>query len=252
MRRAMLSLCFLLATPLAAAPAPLEPRAIIAAAIEAAGGDVWLNPATLVLAGSADFYAADQSAPVRHVDDYRMWRAMDPNRTVSHGADGKVRITARSGGKLIFEVGYDGRTTWNDKGEVTKAKADAYWASNFGFGIIRQALRDGFKLERAPDRSVDGHPLDMVRVIDPAGQATLFGIDHDSHFIRTMGFATPRGWHERVYDDFVLFENPRWLQAREVTLYYNGVRQNTVFWRSAVVGQPIDPILFTRPHGAKP
>jgi hypothetical protein len=177
---------------------------------------------------------------------------MDPNRTVSHGADGKVRITASSGGKLVFEVGFDGTTTWNDKGVVPKAEADAYWASNFGFGIIRQALRDGFKLERAPDRSVDGHALDMVRVIDPAGQATLFGIDRASHFIRYMGFATPRGWHERIYADFMLLQNPRWLQAREVTLFYNGLRQNTVRWRTAVVGQLIDPGLFSQPQGAKP
>ena len=252
MRCVLLSWCLLLTAPLAAAPAPLEPRAIIAAAVEAAGGEVWLNPATLVLTGSADFYASDRPAPVRHIDDYRMWRAIDPNRTVSHGADGKVRITARSGGKLVFEVGFDGTTTWNDKGVVPKAEADAYWASNFGFGIIRQALRGGFKLERAPDRTFDGQELDMVRVIDPAGQATLFGIDRASHFIRYMGFATPRGWHERVYADFMLLQNPRWLQAREVTLFYNGVRQNTVRWRSAVVGQPIDPGLFSQPQGAKP
>jgi hypothetical protein len=67
-----------------------------------------------------------------------------------------------------------------------------------------------------------------------------------------MGFATPRGWHERVYADFMLLQNPRWLQAREVTLFYNGVRQNTVRWRTAVVGQPIDPELFSQPQGAKP
>jgi hypothetical protein len=232
------------------APSP-NPRAIIAAAVEVAGGEVWLNPGTLVLSGSADFYAADKTAPVRQIDDYRMWREMDPNRKVSHGADGKVRITARLGGKLVFEVGYDGVTTWNDKGIVPKAEAHAYWAANFGFGIIRQALKDGFKLERAPDRTVDGHALDMVRVIDPGGQATLFGIDRDSRFIRYMGFATPRGWHERIYDDFVQFQNPRWIQAREITLFYNGVRQNTVHWRNAVVGQPVDPKLFAPPEGAK-
>ena len=252
MRRVLLTLALILAAPLAAAAPQQEPRAIIAAAVETAGGEVWLNPATLMLTGSADFYAPDRSGPLRHIDDYRMWRAMDPNRTVSHGADGKVRITARMEGKLVFEVGYDSAITWNDKGIVPKAEADAYWASNFGFGIIRQALKQEFKLERAPDRTIDGHALDMVRVIDPAGQATLFGIDRESHFIRYIGFATPRGWHERIYDDFVLLQNPRWLQAREVTLIYNGVRQNTVHWRNAVVGQPIDPALFAAPQGVKP
>ena len=243
---------FLIAAPLHAQTAAPDARAIIAAAAETAGGESWLNPASLMLEGSADFYAADKPGVVRHVDDYRMWRVLDPNRTVSHGADGKVRITAKMQGKVLFDVGYDGVTTWNDKGPVPQAQADAYWAENFGFGIIRQALKQGFKLERAPDRTVDGHALNMVRVIDPVGQATLFGIDRESSFIRYMGFATRRGWHERVYDDFIRYPSRRWLQAREVTLFYNGVRQNTIHWTKATVGQPIDPALFSPPTGAKP
>lgn len=235
--------------PVAASPG--DPRVIIAGAIEAAGGELWLSPQTLVLAGSADFYSADAASPVRHVEDYRMWRAMNPDRTVSHGADGKLRITARAQGRILFEVGFDGETTWNDKGIVPKAEADAYWAANFGFGIIRQALRDGFTVERAPDRSIDGHALDMVRIKDPGGQATLFGIDRESRFIRYMGFTTPKGWHERIYDDFIMLDKPRWLQAREVTLFYNGVRANTVHWREVQVGAPLDPALFAPPQGKK-
>ncbi len=234
---------------MAAATADAEsPRAIIERAVDVAGGEQWLNPQTLVLEGSADFYSPAVAGPVRHVDDYRMWRAMDAGRTAAHAADGKVRITARMQGKLLFEVGYDGATTWNDKGIVPKTEADKYWAENFGFGIIRQALKQGFRLERAPDRDIGGHPLNMVRVIDPGGAATLFGIDAQSHFIRYMGFATPRGWHERVYDDFVLGQNPRWLQAREVTLFYNGVRQNTVHWRRFAVGGPIPDSQFAPPR----
>jgi hypothetical protein len=42
---------------------------------------------------------------------------------------------------------------------MPKAEADAYWASNFGFGIIRSALKPGFRLERAPDAEVGGHPV---------------------------------------------------------------------------------------------
>lgn len=240
---------------LAAVPAQAEDaRAIIAKAAEVAGGEAWLSPATLRLEGRAEFYAPNQPGVVRRAERYVMWRVLDPNRTAAHGPDGKVRITAQSGGKLLFDVGYDGETTWNEKGVVPKADADAYWAANFGFGIIRMALKQGFTLERAPERTVDGHALDMVRIVDPSGQATLFGIDAKSRYIRYMGFATPRGWHERVYDDFVFFKNPRWLQARSVALFYNGVRQNTVYWERAVVGQPIDPATFAMPasYGAKP
>jgi hypothetical protein len=232
----------------AAAAAPAEsPKDLIERAVAVAGGEGWLNPQTLILEGSADFYSPSAPGPVRHVDDYRMWRAMDPNRSAAHVADGKVRITAKREGKLLFDVGYDGATTWNEKGIVPKDQADRYWAENFGFGIIRQALKQGFTLERAPDRDIGGHALTMVRVIDARGTATLFGIDRQSHFIRYMGFATPRGWHERVYDDFVLGQNPRWLQAREVTLFYNGVRQNTVHWRRFTVGSAIPDSQFAPP-----
>lgn len=260
MRRASFAVPFaaillVASAPLRAGPAaPQDARAIIAAAAEVAGGETWLSPATLRLEGRADFYAPNQPGIVRRVDSYVMWRVLDPHRTAAHGADGKVRITGRQGGKVVFDVGFDGQTTWNEKGPVPQAAADAYWAENFGFGIIRMALKEGFRLERAPDRTVDGHPLDMVRIIDPAGQATLFGIDRKRRHIRYMGFATPRGWHERVYDDFMRYRNPRWVQARSVTLFYNGVRQNTVYWRKVAVGQPIDPAIFTMPaeYGATP
>ena len=246
------SAVFLTVSPVRAEPAT-DARAIILAATEVAGGEAWLSPATLLLEGRADFYAPDQPDVVRRVDDYRMWRVLDPARVVAHGPDGKVRITARQNGKVLFDVGFDGFSTWNERGPVAKAEADAYWAANFGFGIIRSALKQGFRLERAPDRTIDGHALDMVRIVDPAGQATLFGFDRKSRYIRYMGFATLRGWHERVYDDFVHYRKPRWLQARSVTLFYNGVRQNTVYWRKATVGEPIDPSVFAMPpeYGAR-
>ena len=51
-----------------------------------------------------------------------------------------------------------------------------------------------------------------------------------------------------MYDEFVLGKAPRWLQAREVTLFYNGVRQNTVHWRRFTVGQPIPDSQFSPPR----
>ncbi len=253
MRRTMLALLlWLLAEPGFAKDAePLPARAVLEAAVKAAGGETWLNPRTLVLTGHAVFYAPDGVTPRSTADDYRMWRAMNPDRAVSHGADGKVRITAKSGGKLMFEVGYDGETTWTEKGVMPKAQADAYWAANFGFGIIRRALEPGFALERAPDRNIEGHALDMIRVIDPQGGKTLFGIDKQSHYIRYMGFMSPRGWHERIYDDFVRYRNPDWVQARSVTLIYDGVKANTVFWDGARVNAAIEPELFAWPGGGR-
>lgn len=62
-----------------------------------------------------------------------------------------------------------------------------------------------------------------------------------------MEFATPKGWHLRTYDDFVTLENPRWLQARTVTLYYNGVKQNEVFWTDVEVNASLATDLFAIP-----
>jgi hypothetical protein len=62
-----------------------------------------------------------------------------------------------------------------------------------------------------------------------------------------MGFASPRGWHERVYDDFVWLATPGWLQARKVTLYYNGIKANEVVWEHTHVNAPIDAALFSDP-----
>ena len=240
-----------LALPLAAQDAaPPSARAVVERGVAAHGGAVWLEPGTLILIGEAIFYASDSAAPRSHSDDYRMWREMDPDRDSAHGADGKVRITARDGERVLFEVGYDGATTWTERGIVPQAEADAYWASNFGFGIIRSALRDGFTLQSVPGRDIGGHRVDLVRVIDPQGAATLFGFDAESGFIRYLAFTTPRGFHERLYDDFVRLENG-WVQARRVTLLYDGVMSNTVLWTETRVGEPIDAALFAPPPGSE-
>ncbi len=244
---ALLSLVVFVAPLEARDEAVLAPRDLVEAAVAAHGGAAWLDPGTLVLTGDAVFFGPDGATPRSRADDYRMWRRMDPDRSAAHGADGKVRIIARSGESLLFEVGYDGETTWTEKGVLPQAEADAYWASNFGFGIIRHALAEGFELQAAPPRDVNGHSIDLVRVIDRAGQATLFGIDRQSRFIRYMGFRTPRGWHERTYDDFFQLPETGWVQARTVTLYYDGVKTNAVSWRTAEVGVPIDDRIFSPP-----
>ncbi len=233
-------------TPPSAVPSP-DGAEVLRMAAQAHGGDDWANARSLVLAGHTVFYAPDRPMPSGTADDYRMWRVFDPGRTSAHEAEGKVRIIAKSKGKVLFEVGFDGTTTWTEKGVIPPAEAAAFWASNFGFGIIRHAGKPGFKAVRVPDSVVDGHKVWLVRLTDPQGAETLFGVDQQSHAIRYMGFATPRGWHERHYDDFETLKSPRWLQARHVTLTYNGVKQNEVFWTSTQVNVAVDPSLFTPP-----
>jgi hypothetical protein len=228
-----------------AAAAALSAEDILDRAAEAAGGTEWLNARTLVLSGTATFYGPASPEPRSRATDYRMWRVFDPERQAAHGAEGKVRILACDGARRLFTVGYDGTTTWTERGVTPKAEADAFWASNFGFGIIRHARKPGFKAERVPDDRIGAHPLHMVRLTDPSGTQTLFGIDQQSFAIRMMGFASPRGWHVRTYDDFYRLPGSRWLQARKVTLYYNGVKSNEVVWAEARVNQAIADNVFT-------
>ncbi len=246
-RSVMLMALIVAVLPLSAAEREPDGAAILSMAREAAGGDDWANARSLTLSGHAIFFGATGHHPRTVASDYRMWRIFDSNRTVAHGADGKVRIIAKKGEKLIFEVGFDGETTWTERGITPKAEAEKFWASNFGFGIIRQADKPGFTATRLPDDDVGGHALYTVELTDPKGGKTLFGIDQQSHAIRTMGFRTPKGWHLRVYDDFVRLADPRWLQARHVTLYYDGRKSNEVFWTETKVNTAIDEALFTPP-----
>jgi hypothetical protein len=231
---------------LLAAASPINAEQILDRAAEAAGGAEWLNAQTLTLSGTATFYGSSGSEPRSRATDYRMWRIFDPGRKAAHGAEGKVRILACDGARRLFTVGFDGETTWTERGVTPKAEADAFWASNFGFGIIRHARRPGFKAERVPDDVLGTHRLYMVRLTDPSGSATLFGIDQQSFAIRRMGFASPRGWHVRTYDDFYRLTGSRWLQARKVTLYYNGVKSNEVVWSDTRLNTAIDPSVFTQ------
>jgi hypothetical protein len=232
-----------IASPLAAETPVETPREVVERAVAAHGGAVWLDPGTLELSGTATFYDPATGAVRSTAGDYRMWRTFEDGRTSAHEASGKVRIIAKSGEKVLFEVGYDGETTWTERGIMPRAEADAYWASNFGFGIIRSALEAEFELYHAPSREIGGRMTNIIRVMDPNGQQTLFGFDVESGFVVYMAFDAPRGFHERLYSDFVRLENG-WVQARRVTLLYDGIIANSVFWSKTRIGEAIDPALF--------
>jgi len=232
-------------TTLEAAENP-DGRTILARATEAHGGDSWAKVRTLKLKGHAIFWGEVGSEPTSAPNSYVMYREFDPDRQAAHGAEGKLRIIVSDHGKHLWTVGYDGETTWNDKGTIPKSEADVYWASNFGFGIIRHAFKPGFKAERLADSNVDGFATYMVRLTDPTATESLFGIDKKTHAVRMVGFLTPRGWHVRTYSGFFRPKKmPRWLQAGKVTLFYNGVKQNEVHWKQAEINVQVDQSLFS-------
>jgi len=222
-------------------------REIVERAHAAAGGEAWRRPATLHLVGRAVLYRDGVAAHRTVADHYEMWRVFPQWNDAAHGASGKVRFDVRSAGRTLMQIAFDGEVSWNQDGVIPGGEASREWSEAFGFGIIRFALDEGFQLTRMADDQVEGHPAWVVSVRDPVGTDTLFFIDQASHAIRKIGFDTPRGWHERIYDGFAWHENPRFQQPTRVKLYYRGVLTNDITWEHYRVDGAIDEAVFRFP-----
>lgn len=224
--------------------AELSGLQIVRNAQQAAGGEAWLRPQTLMLEGTMRMYRNGEADALTWVDDYRMWRIFPAASESAHSANGKVRFDARSGGSTVFQVAWDGRHSYDQNGRIESGQADRQWSSAFGFGIIRFADQPGFTVERLVNDQVEGHTCHFVRVTDPSGSETVFAIDAGNWAIRKVGFDTPRGWHERIYSEFAWNTAPRFRQALRVRLYYDGRKTNDISWHRFTINQPIDPSLF--------
>jgi len=220
----------------------LPARDIIAAAHVAAGGEDWRGVKTLYLEG----YNIIRRPDGREVlwDKYAMWRAFSDQKQNAHAAEGKVRIEAWSGESLAMLISFDGETTYDQNGPVPEDVAAAAWASNFGFGAIRNALDEGWTQTRLPDDLIDGAPVYMVELVDPSGGRTRFGFRQSDFATVYVGFSTPRGWHERRYSHFFTVPGSKWVQPGRVRLHYDGVKANEAIWTSVRIGADIDPSVF--------
>ena len=221
------------------------PRDIISRAHKAAGGLTWARPKSLAMAGYAVFYKDGQTH--RH-ETHKMWRVYAANKTDAHRVDGKVRIYSVKNGKAVINISYDGSYTYTEKGVQPKTEADKGWSENFGFGVIRHALDDGYRLERLPDDLIDGNFAYMIKVFDPAGGETQFGIAQKDYKILKVGFDTARGWHERIYSDFYSNTDESWVQPGRVRLYYNGTKSNEVIWERYLINKNLPDCLFVLPQ----
>jgi hypothetical protein len=94
------------------------------------------------------------------------------------------------------------------------------------------------------DDQVEGHPCHFIRVRDPSGTATLFGIDAQDYSVRSAAWQTPRGWHQRLYSDFYRLQGSGFLQPGRVRHYYDGVKSVDIRWTSAAIGDPIADDVF--------
>jgi hypothetical protein len=221
----------------------LSAAQIIANAQAAAGGDVWVRPRTLHLIGEAVFYR--EGGEVERHERYEMWRVYPEAKTEAHRADGQVRIQSWRDGQTALLLAFDGERSYTAAGPQPPSQADRQWSENFGFGVIRFALTEGYSQQRLPDDLVDGRSVYVVDVIDPNGGHTQFAIAQDNAQILRVGFATPRGWHERIYSDFYMHPGSAWVQPGRIRLFYNGVKQNELFWTDFRLNEEMPNHLFT-------
>lgn len=220
----------------------LTARDILVAAHEAAGGEDWREVKSLYLEGYNIIRRPDGSEILW--DRYAMWREYSDTKANAHAAEGKVRIEAWTGSDIAMLIAFDGETTYDQNGPVPEQVAAQAWASNFGFGAIRNGLDQGWTQARLPDDLIDGVPAYMIELTDPSGGKTLFGIRQSDFATVYAGFSTPRGWHERRYSHFFSVPGSRWVQAGRVRLSYNGVKANEAVWTRVVIGEAIDPSVF--------
>ena len=220
----------------------LDGRTIIEMAQQAAGGETFVSPGTLLLSGYNVIYEEGGGSQIWN--PYAMWRVFANLKTDSHAASGKVRIEAWSNARLALLLSYDGEATYDESGRVADQSANAIWGSNFGFGAIRNALDEGWMQQRRADRTVDGKPAYMVELTDPDGGKTLFGFEQGNFDILYVGFDTPRGWHERRYSDYFSKPGISWRQAGRVGLFYNGIKTNEAVWSDFEVGEIFPDDIF--------
>lgn len=247
MRRAVLILCAGLASgPQAAAggqPA-LAANDIVARAHAAAGGEAWLHAGSNVMRGYATLCRDGRPEACVTADRYEMYRVYPTELAKAHAGSGKFRLDAFVGGRVLFQTAFDGERSYDQNGAVPGPRAQTDEGSGFGFSAIRFALEEGFAVERLTDDQVEGRPCYFVRVTDPSGQTTLFGIDQQDYSIRSAAWQSPRGWHQRLYSEFYRVGEAGFLQPGRVRHYYDGVKSVDIHWTSAELGTDIPDETF--------
>ncbi len=229
---------------LALAPADsLSARAIIEKAHEAAGGAAWRRAVTNVMRGDATLYRNGNIAESVHADEYVMYRVYPLVVPAAHQGTGQFRLDARVKGQVLFQTSFDGERSYDQNGPVPPERARSDEANAFGYSAIRFALDPGFKLDRLADDDVEGLPCYFVKVTDPSGAITLFGIDMKEALVRQAAWSAPKGWHQRIYTDYYKLKSG-FMQPGRVRLYYNGAKEVDIRWTSATIGEPIPAETF--------
>lgn len=229
------------------APAPadvsLTARAIIERAHDAAGGAAWRRAVTNVMRGNATLYRNGSIVETAYADEYVMYRVYPLQVGAAHQGTGQFRLDARAQGKVLFQTSFDGERSYDHNGPLPADRARSDEANAFGYSAIRFALEPGFKLERLADDDVEGLPCYFVKVTDPSGSWTVFGIDQKEGLVRSAAWNAPKGFHQRIYSEYYRLKSG-FMQPGRVRLYYGGAKEVDIRWTSATIGEPIDPATF--------
>jgi len=223
----------------------LTARQIVERVHAAAGGEAWLKAGTNVMRGDATLCRDGDPARCVHADRYVMYRVYPTGlQQGAHAGSGKFRLDAHAGDRVLFQVAFDGVRSYDQNGPIPPERARSDEASAFGFSAIRFALEPGFLAERVTDDQVEGHPCYFVRVVDPTGTRTLFGIDQATFAVRSAGWQTPKGFHQRLYSDFYVVGDTAFVQPGRVRHFYDGIKSVDIRWTSAEIGGPIPDEVF--------
>jgi hypothetical protein len=223
----------------------LSAKEILKRTVTASGGDTWQQPNTLLLRGVATFTPHGKTDSLLHFDKYAMYRIFPAENNAAHQANGKVRFDAFYGQNSFFELKFDGKKSKMLMSDRAKPYSKHFnWSNNFGFGIIRFADRDNFRVTRLTDDQVEGYPCYMVQITDPNKTITTFGIDKKTFYIRLVAFTTDVGYHHRIYSNFKKATNLSFIQPTRVRLYFDGVKWMDINWQEFKVNERIEDKVF--------
>ena len=225
------------------ADAALEAAEIVARAQAAMGGTQWLRPTSYHLHGYLLEYPDGPGEPVRH-DPYDLWRIHPETKPDGHRADGQIRVSSFVDGEPRLQIAFDGERTYDINGPTGEGADSPFWRTSMGFGMFRFALDEGYTLEREPDDMVDGYPVFAISVIDPSGGRGVFALRKADYRMARVAFATPRGFHERRFDNFFTKPGISWVQPGRTRSWLNGVRAYDFIYTDFEVDEEIPAETF--------
>jgi hypothetical protein len=225
-------------------------KGVLIKTVEACGGDTWQQPKTLQLSGNATWtpYGKTDSAHKIYFDTYQMYRVFPAENTAARVANGKVRFDAKYGDSLYMQLIFDSAISRNYLSDRAKPYQKYFsWSNNFGFSIIRFALRDSFKVERLVDDQVEGNDCYIIQITDPKKFVTTFSIDKQTFYIRGVAFITDIGYHHRIYSGFEKLDAGKgrfFIQPKRLRIYFDAIKWMDINWMKNKVNGEIGPEIF--------